>query len=128
MVGCSASSQTVTDGIRCRTPDANRLLQLRRSEYTTAQYHQSQALADANSQVVGSNIFLSREAPRYPTGYGTSLAFLGAACVVTVILHVLLKRENARRDSMSEDEVRAKYSAEELADMGDKSPLFRYET
>lgn len=78
--------------------------------------------------VVGSNIFLSREAPRYPTGYGTSLAFLGAACIVTVILHVLLKRENARRDLMSEEVVRAKYSAEELADMGDKSPLFRYET
>lgn len=78
--------------------------------------------------VIGSNIFLAKESPRYPLGYGFSLAILAAACILAVILHTLLKRENKRRDRMSEAEVRAKYTEDELADMGDASPLFRYET
>lgn len=56
------------------------------------------------------------------------LAVVSFACILTVILYFMLKRENARRDTMSEDEVRARYTPDELAEMGDKSPLFRYET
>ena len=61
-------------------------------------------------------------------GYGICLAAVSIACILTVILYFILKRENARRDAMSEEEVRAKYTADELAEMGDRSPLFRYET
>lgn len=56
------------------------------------------------------------------------LAVVSVACIMTVILSFLLKRENARRDAMSEVEIRAMYTPDELAEMGDKSPLFRYET
>lgn len=56
------------------------------------------------------------------------MAVVSFACILTVILYFMLKRENARRDTMSEDEVRARYTPDELAEMGDKSPLFRYET
>jgi hypothetical protein len=61
-------------------------------------------------------------------GYGICLAAVSIACTLAIILYFLLRRENARRDAMSEEEVRAKYTADELAEMGDKSPLFRYET
>lgn len=44
------------------------------------------------------------------------------------IYWLILKRINAKRDTMDENEIRAKYTEEELAEMGDDSPLFRYST
>jgi phosphotransferase system glucose/maltose/N-acetylglucosamine-specific IIC component len=94
---------------------------------------------------IGSNIYLVQEAPRYWTGYGVSTACCALAIVSTFILRWAYKRENWKRDQISEDEVRAKYSGgmrslnpgleekhlvnldtEQLLDMGDKSPLYRY--
>ena len=76
--------------------------------------------------VIGSFIYLDREKPKYPTGFGTSLAIAGAGVVSSLILEVTYWRINKRRAKTSEDEVRAKYSAEELEQMDDRSPLFRY--
>ncbi len=75
---------------------------------------------------VGSNIYLSREAPQYWTGYTVSLVILVAAVMSGILLRIFLRQSNAKRELMTEDEVYAKYSAEDLADMGDKSPLYRY--
>jgi MFS family permease len=58
--------------------------------------------------LVGSFIYIKEEAPRYPTGFGTSLAI------------------NNRKSKMTIEEIRAKYTEQELMDMGDKSPLFKY--
>lgn len=52
---------------------------------------------------------------------------LASGFVDITILYFILKRENARRDQVSEAEVRAKYTQHELDDMADQSPLFRYE-
>jgi len=41
---------------------------------------------------------------------------------------VILKKINAKRARVAPEEVREKYSDEQLADMGDESPLFRYST
>lgn len=75
---------------------------------------------------IGSNIFLQNQAPHYWLGYGFSIAILASAIVSTFVLRFAYERENKQRDKMSVEEVRAKYSEEELLDMGDKSPLFRY--
>lgn len=75
---------------------------------------------------IGSNIYLKREAPRYWTGYGVSFAILVLAITSAIILRVLLGRINKKRDLMSEEEVRQKYTDEQLADLGDQSPFFRY--
>lgn len=45
-----------------------------------------------------------------------------------VIYWVILRRINAKREAMSPQEVAAKYTEEELVEMGDLSPLFRYAT
>lgn len=37
-----------------------------------------------------------------------------------------LKHINKKREHIREDEVRAKYTDEQLTDLGDKSPLFKY--
>ncbi|CAH0058004.1 unnamed protein product [Clonostachys solani] len=52
---------------------------------------------------IGSNIYLARESP------------VGAYASA-----------NRKRDEMSEDEIRAKYTEQELLDLGDRSPLYRY--
>lgn len=36
-------------------------------------------------------------------------------------------RQNKKRESMSTAEINEKYTQEELASMGDRSPLYRYE-
>ncbi|KAL7418629.1 hypothetical protein Q5752_007087 [Cryptotrichosporon argae] len=78
--------------------------------------------------LVGSNIYLASEAPGYPLGFGLSLGFLGLGCIVVPIIYwYLLGRINAARDAMSHDEIYEKYTIDELQDMGDLSPLYRYE-
>ncbi|KAL8372591.1 hypothetical protein RB595_002097 [Gaeumannomyces hyphopodioides] len=76
--------------------------------------------------VVGSYIYKDEEAPRYVTGFGTSLAFVASGVVAVVLLEFLLWKSNKRNAAMTEDEVRSKYTEEELELMGDRSPLFKY--
>ncbi|KAI8159441.1 hypothetical protein K4K49_004085 [Colletotrichum sp. SAR 10_70] len=52
--------------------------------------------------LIGSYIYMDKEAPRYPTG------------------------RNKKKELMTEDEVRRRHSDEELDRMGEKSPLFKY--
>lgn len=49
-------------------------------------------------------------------------------CIWPVIYYFILKRINAKRAAMDESEIRARYTEEELSEMGDMSPLFRYAT
>ena len=76
--------------------------------------------------VIGSFIYLDSEAPRYQTGYGTSLAFAATGIVAALSLEFLLKRSNAKNAAMTEEEIHQKYTKEELEKMGDRSPLFKY--
>ncbi|CAG9990621.1 unnamed protein product [Clonostachys byssicola] len=75
---------------------------------------------------VGTNIYLTREAPYYWTGYGTSLGVIVLSLGATMFLRFKFKQINARRDAMTVDEVHAKYTEDELRDLGDESPFFRY--
>ncbi|WWC91102.1 uncharacterized protein L201_006043 [Kwoniella dendrophila CBS 6074] len=78
--------------------------------------------------IPGSYIYLAKEAPGYPTGFGVSLGCMGFGNVVVPSLYWLYcGRINKKRDQMSEDEIHAKYTHEELEEMGDLSPLYRYE-
>lgn len=77
--------------------------------------------------VVGSYIFLDAEKPGYTTGFGTGLAFAAAALVSTLFLEYSYWRLNKQRAAMDEFEIREKYTDEQLARMGDKSPLFRHQ-
>ncbi|KAK4500266.1 hypothetical protein PRZ48_008455 [Zasmidium cellare] len=76
--------------------------------------------------IVGSYIFLDSEDPGYPTGFGIGLGFAAATLACTVLLEFSYWRINKSRDKLTEEEVRAQYNDEQLARMGDKSPLFRY--
>uniref|UniRef100_A0A8H7K1Y2 Major facilitator superfamily (MFS) profile domain-containing protein n=1 Tax=Bionectria ochroleuca TaxID=29856 RepID=A0A8H7K1Y2_BIOOC len=75
---------------------------------------------------VGANIFLDEQAPRYPLAYGLSLGVVVAGICAAMVLRFAVDRTNAKRDAIPESEIRAKYTEEELHELGDSSPMFRY--
>ncbi|KAK0622202.1 putative transporter [Lasiodiplodia hormozganensis] len=76
--------------------------------------------------VIGSYIYIDDEAPKYPTGYGTSFGFAAAGIVACFALEFALWTINKKNSRHTEEQIRAQYSDEELEKMGDRSPLFRY--
>ncbi|KAE9404114.1 MFS general substrate transporter [Gymnopus androsaceus JB14] len=76
---------------------------------------------------IGSNIYIASEAPTYPLGFGISIAATVIGAMLPCMINwYLLRRENLRRDTLDEKAIRTQYSPEELSDMGEDSPLFRY--
>lgn len=76
--------------------------------------------------IFSSYMFVQSEEPGYPTGFGLSLAFAGMGALAVIFLDVVYARINKRRDQLQTEEVEAKYTQEQLAKMGNRSPLFRY--
>lgn len=76
--------------------------------------------------LIGSNIFQEHQAPKSWLGYAIGLGILVAAITSTVILRVAYGRENKKRDEWTEEDVKARFSGEELLELGDKSPLYWY--
>lgn len=80
--------------------------------------------------IAGSNIYLAAQAPKYPAGFGTGLGICCAAIIMAYLLRLSFARENERRRKMlaeeGEEGVRARYSEQELLNMGDRSPFFIY--
>jgi hypothetical protein len=75
--------------------------------------------------IIGSFMYIEKEKPKYPTGFGLSLALAGGGLFVAFFLEWSYKRGNAQKARVA-DEARVKYTEDELFDMGDKSPLFKY--
>jgi MFS family permease len=80
--------------------------------------------------ICGSNIYFAAEAPKYHTGFGVSLAICAAGILAAWILRKAYQKENRLRDELLEREgeeaIRAKYTEQELLDLGDLSPFYRY--
>ncbi|RVD88953.1 uncharacterized protein DFL_003117 [Arthrobotrys flagrans] len=76
--------------------------------------------------IIGSYIYIEKEKPRYPTGFGASFGFAAAGIVAGLILEYCLWDINRKNARFTEEEIREKYTAEELQRMGETSPLFKY--
>lgn len=74
---------------------------------------------------VASNIFLSSEAPLYPTGYGVSLGLIWLCVIACVGFFIILWRENKRRDR-GERDYRLALDPTEVDNLGDAHPEFRF--
>lgn len=75
---------------------------------------------------IGSNIYLETEAPVYPLGFGFSVGCTVLGAMVPATLHwFLLRRDNERKAQLYEEGGR-KHTPQELSDMGELSPVFRY--
>lgn len=75
--------------------------------------------------IVASVVFITREAPEYPTGFGTAVGFLAMTIVMATIFYVGLIWENKKRDR-GERDYRYEEGEEELNNMGDDHPRFRF--
>lgn len=75
--------------------------------------------------ILGSFMYIEKESPKYTTGFGLSLALGGVGFLVALFLEWTYKMGNAKKARIADD-ARVNYTEEELFDMGDKSPLFKY--
>jgi hypothetical protein len=73
--------------------------------------------------IVASNVFITNQNPRYKVGYGTSLAMLLMCGLACTVFYLGLKAENRRRDRGERD---YRFTEEQLDNMGDDHPDFRY--
>lgn len=78
------------------------------------------------SGMVGSNIFVTNEAPQYRLGYSVCLGHTVGLLICGTILRIAYGRANKQRDAMTEEEIHSKYTDQELTELGDHSPYFRY--
>lgn len=76
---------------------------------------------------IGSNIYLAEQAPVYPLGFGFSVGATILGAMIPATTHWwLMKRENKKRDAMDMDRVLSEQSSEELSNLEEYSPLYRY--
>ncbi|KGO40484.1 Major facilitator superfamily domain, general substrate transporter [Penicillium expansum] len=76
---------------------------------------------------IGSNIYISSEAPTYPLGFGFSVGATVLGAMIPATIHwFLMRKENKRRGGLDVAEIERKYTTEELGEMGEDSPLFRF--
>ncbi|KAK1624428.1 inner membrane transport protein yfaV [Colletotrichum phormii] len=72
--------------------------------------------------IIGSYMYLDNEKPKYYTGFGLSLAFGGSGLIVALLLEWSYKWGNDRKAKMSEEEIGAKYTEQQLMDNGLQEP------
>jgi hypothetical protein len=73
---------------------------------------------------MGSNFYRDEDAPQYFLGHGLELMMVTLGLITTTILIICYKRINKKRESLLAAGVNM--SEEELSDMGDRAPTFRY--
>ncbi|KAG7712884.1 hypothetical protein KL950_000755 [Ogataea haglerorum] len=75
---------------------------------------------------IGSNIYIDSQAPYYPLGFGfyVGCTVLGAM-IPCMCNYFYLRSQNRKRDALCQEEV-DKFSLEELAELGDIAPTYRY--
>jgi len=90
------------------------------------------------SGAIASNIFRTQDEPRYILGHGIELMFIGIGLICTPLAVLIYTRINKQRDALeanlatdaekpSEGEKRRYgYTLQELKDLGDRAPDFRY--
>lgn len=77
------------------------------------------------SGLIASNIFLPSEAPKYRAGFGTSFAMAWLCGISAIAMLLVLYRENRKRDR-GERDYRLERPQEEVRNMGDDHPAFRF--
>jgi hypothetical protein len=73
-------------------------------------------------------LYKTNEGPRYVRGNAVTLALVGFAGVVYGLMWVYYRWKNNHRDQGLEDDKTAGMTDEEVEEMGDRSPRFRYTT
>lgn len=80
------------------------------------------------SGIMAPFIYPNTDAPRYVRGHAVTLAMVGMAGVIYGSLTLWFARENRLRDEGKVNADHASLSEDELQELGDESPKFRYQT
>jgi len=75
--------------------------------------------------IIASNVFFTREAPEYWTGYGVSLGMVWICGISCTIFYFLALKENKKRDRGERDH---RLQGPDAANLGDDHPHWRYAT
>lgn len=73
-----------------------------------------------------SQIYPTADRPRFVKGHGITMAMVGFACTCYCVLWFHFSRANAKRERGDEDAAVQSLSDEDIAELGDDSPRFRY--
>jgi hypothetical protein len=82
------------------------------------------------SGAIAANIYRGQDAPRFLLGHGLELMFVGIGFIATPIviisyIRINKKRDEAQRQALERGETN-KYTNQQLREMGDRAPDFRY--
>ncbi|XP_006457726.1 hypothetical protein AGABI2DRAFT_182882 [Agaricus bisporus var. bisporus H97] len=82
------------------------------------------------SGVFASNIYRSQDSPRFIIGHAVELMFVGIGFICVPIAVITYRRINKKRDEFQrlalENGEKEKYTPQQLREMGDRAPDFRY--
>lgn len=76
--------------------------------------------------VIGSNIYIEDDSPKYPTGFGVLSSFTSVGVLACFLLEFLYSRINRRGAAMTKAEIRAKYSDANWSRWLTGRPFLRY--
>jgi len=74
---------------------------------------------------MASNFYRGVDAPKFLLGHGLELMFCVIGLIAVVVLRLNYMRINKKRDSMHDDG--SEYTDQQLSEMGDRAPTFRYQ-
>lgn len=84
---------------------------------------EKKTLISNSGGLIASNIFLTKEAPTYVTGYSVGLAMAWMSALCSTILFWGVTRENKKRDRGERD---YRLQAPDVDNLGDDHPNFRF--
>ncbi|EEH34163.1 hypothetical protein PAAG_05212 [Paracoccidioides lutzii Pb01] len=73
-------------------------------------------------------LYQSRDGPRYLTGHGVTLALTGLSALIFTFMWFHYRQINKERAAGKMDHIIEGMTEEEIAEMGDRNPRFRYTT
>jgi MFS family permease len=74
---------------------------------------------------MASNFYRTVDAPKFLLGHGLEIMFCVIGLIAVVALRLNYMRINKKRDAMQDDG--SEYSDQQLSEMGDRAPTFRYQ-
>jgi hypothetical protein len=73
-------------------------------------------------------IYINTEGPRYVRGHAVTMSLVAMATLVYGGMSLYFARANSQREAGERDEAHQGLTEDELAELGDDSPHFRYMT
>jgi MFS family permease len=74
---------------------------------------------------MASNFYRTRDAPKFLLGHGLEIMFCVIGLIAVISLRFSYMRINKKRDAMQDDG--SEYTDQQLSEMGDRAPTFRYQ-